>query len=88
MSLLLAPALAACGAYVPMISGRGSSHTGGTLDKLEAIPGFRTAMSEEQLRAQLAQIRCAIVSASAEIAWRTAAFTPSAMCRAQWKAST
>ncbi len=68
VSLLLAPALAACGAYVPMISGRGLGHTGGTLDKLEAIPGFRTAMGEEQLRAQLAQIRCAIVSASAEIA--------------------
>lgn len=68
VSLLLAPALAACGAYVPMISGRGLGHTGGTLDKLEAIPGFRTAMSEDQLRAQLAQVRCAIVSASAEIA--------------------
>lgn len=68
VSLLLAPALAACGAYVPMISGRGLGHTGGTLDKLEAIPGFRTAMGEDQLRVQLAQVRCAIVSASAEIA--------------------
>ena len=68
VSLLLAPALAACGAYVPMISGRGLGHTGGTLDKLEAIPGFRTAMSEDQLRKQLKDIRCAIVSASAEIA--------------------
>ena len=68
VSLLLAPALAACGAYVPMISGRGLGHTGGTLDKLEAIPGFRTALSEDQLRAQIGQVRCAIVSASAEIA--------------------
>jgi thymidine phosphorylase len=68
VSLLLAPALAACGAYVPMISGRGLGHTGGTLDKLEAIPGFRTGLSEEQLRAQIADVRCAIVSASAEIA--------------------
>ncbi len=68
VSLLLAPALAACGAYVPMISGRGLGHTGGTLDKLEAIPGFRSAMSEDGLRAQLRDIRCAIVSASAEIA--------------------
>ena len=68
VSLLLAPALAACGAYVPMISGRGLGHTGGTLDKLEAIPGFRTGLSESQLRAQLKDIRCAIVSASAEIA--------------------
>lgn len=68
ISLLLAPALAACGAYVPMISGRGLGHTGGTLDKLEAIPGFRTGLSEDQLRRQLADIKCAIVSASAEIA--------------------
>ncbi|MGA0539980.1 thymidine phosphorylase [Neotabrizicola sp. VNH66] len=68
ISLLLAPALAACGAYVPMISGRGLGHTGGTLDKLEAIPGFRTAMSEEQLRRQLDEVRCAIVAASADLA--------------------
>ena len=68
VSLLLAPALAACGAYVPMISGRGLGHTGGTLDKLESIPGFRTGLPEDQLRRQLKDIRCAIVSASAEIA--------------------
>jgi thymidine phosphorylase len=68
VSLLLAPALAACGAYVPMISGRGLGHTGGTLDKLESIPGFRTGLSEDQLRRQLQDIRCAIVSASTEIA--------------------
>jgi thymidine phosphorylase len=68
ISLLLAPALAACGAYVPMISGRGLGHTGGTLDKLESIPGFRTAMSEDALRTQIGGVRCAIVSASAEIA--------------------
>ncbi len=68
VSLLLAPALAACGAYVPMISGRGLGHTGGTLDKLESIPGFRTGLTEDQLRHQLKDIRCAIVSSSAEIA--------------------
>ncbi len=68
ISLLLAPALAACGAYVPMISGRGLGHTGGTLDKLEAIPGFRTGLTEDHLRRQMKEIRCAIVSASAEIA--------------------
>ena len=68
VSLLLAPALAACGGYVPMISGRGLGHTGGTLDKLEAIPGFRTNLTEDQLRRQMTEVRCAIVSASAEIA--------------------
>jgi thymidine phosphorylase len=68
VSLLLAPALAVCGAAVPMISGRGLGHTGGTLDKLEAIPGFRTGLSEAALRAQISKIHCAIVSASAEIA--------------------
>tara|TARA_R110002110_G_scaffold69766_5_gene188011 strand:- start:14918 stop:16237 length:1320 start_codon:yes stop_codon:yes gene_type:complete len=67
-SLLLAPALAACGAYVPMISGRGLGHTGGTLDKLESIPGFRTNMDEAQLRRQIEDCRCAIISASADIA--------------------
>ena len=68
VSLVLAPALAACGAYVPMVSGRGLGHTGGTLDKLEAIPGFRTSMSEESLRAQVSEVGCAIVAASTEIA--------------------
>ena len=67
-SLPLAPALAACGAYVPMISGRGLGHTGGTLDKLEAIPGFRTALSEAEFRAQVAGQGCAIVAASADLA--------------------
>jgi thymidine phosphorylase len=68
VSLVLAPALAACGAFVPMISGRGLGHTGGTLDKLESIPGFRTGLTEEALRRQLKEVGCAIVSASAEIA--------------------
>lgn len=68
VSLLLAPALAACGAYVPMISGRGLGHTGGTLDKLEAIPGYRTQVSVEQLQELTADIGCAIVSASGDIA--------------------
>jgi thymidine phosphorylase len=67
-SLLLAPALAACGAYVPMISGRGLGHTGGTLDKLEAIPGFRTGLTEGALRKQMAEVKCAIVAASADLA--------------------
>jgi thymidine phosphorylase len=67
-SLLLAPALAACGAYVPMISGRGLGHTGGTLDKLEAIPGFRTGLDEDALRKQIGGVKCAIVAAGADLA--------------------
>jgi thymidine phosphorylase len=68
VSLLLAPARAACGAYVPMISGRGLGHTGGTLDKLEAIPGFRTGLTEDALRRQMGAVKCAIVAASADLA--------------------
>ncbi|MEX3316819.1 thymidine phosphorylase [Sulfitobacter sp. PS-8MA] len=68
VSLILAPALAACGAYVPMISGRGLGHTGGTLDKLEAIPGVTTQLEEAQFRAVVQAAGCAIVSASGDIA--------------------
>ncbi|KAF0677228.1 thymidine phosphorylase [Profundibacterium mesophilum] len=68
VSLLLAPALAACGAFVPMISGRGLGHTGGTLDKLEAIPGLRSEMDEAGFRAAVAQAGCAIVAASDDLA--------------------
>ncbi len=68
VSLILAPALAACDVYVPMISGRGLGHTGGTLDKLESIPGFRTTLSEDQFRQVVSTVGCAIVSASADIA--------------------
>jgi thymidine phosphorylase len=68
VSLILAPALAACGAYVPMISGRGLGHTGGTLDKMEAIPGVSTQMDEGQLRQVVGKIGCAIVGATGDIA--------------------
>ncbi|AXC49808.1 thymidine phosphorylase [Paracoccus suum] len=68
VSLVLAPVLAACGAYVPMISGRGLGHTGGTLDKLEAIPGLRTDLDEAALRALVGRTGCAIVAASADLA--------------------
>ncbi|MEQ8895852.1 MAG: thymidine phosphorylase [Roseovarius sp.] len=68
VSLVLAPALAACGAYVPMISGRGLGHTGGTLDKLEAIPGLRTDMSEAQLYQIVNAAGCAIVGATGQVA--------------------
>jgi len=68
VSLLLAPALAACGAFVPMISGRGLGHTGGTLDKLESIPGVSTQLSERKFRDVVTKAGCAIVGASASIA--------------------
>ncbi|TRW98309.1 thymidine phosphorylase [Paracoccus sp. M683] len=68
VSLVLAPVLAALGAYVPMISGRGLGHTGGTLDKLEAIPGYQVDISEGEFRRVVADVGCAIVSATGEIA--------------------
>jgi pyrimidine-nucleoside phosphorylase len=67
-SLVLAPLAAACGAYVPMMSGRGLGHTGGTLDKLEAIPGFRTGLSLDELRKGLAVVGCAMIGQTEEIA--------------------
>ena len=68
VSLVLAPALAACGAYVPMISGRGLGHTGGTLDKIEAIPGVSTQLDEAQFRRVVGKVGCAIVGATADVA--------------------
>lgn len=68
VSLVLAPALAACGAFVPMISGRGLGHTGGTLDKLEAIPGVATSLDEARFRDVVGQAGCAIVGATGDIA--------------------
>ena len=67
-SLVLAPLAAACGVIVPMMSGRGLGHTGGTLDKLEAIPGFRVSLSLDELRASLEAVGCALVGQTAEIA--------------------
>jgi pyrimidine-nucleoside phosphorylase len=60
-SLILAPLVAACGLAVPMISGRGLGHTGGTLDKLEAIPGFRTDLSLDEARRQVERIGCVML---------------------------
>ena len=68
VSLILAPALAACGARVPMISGRGLGHTGGTLDKLEAIPGVSTGLRFDGLKSVLDAAGCVIASATANIA--------------------
>jgi len=68
VSLPLAPALAACGAYVPMISGRSLGHTGGTLDKLESISGYKTDPGIAKMRQIVGEVGCAIVSASGQIA--------------------
>jgi pyrimidine-nucleoside phosphorylase len=68
VSLLLAPMVASCGVAVPMMSGRGLGHTGGTLDKLEAIPGFRTALSLREAKAQVERIGCAMLGQTPEIA--------------------
>lgn len=68
VSLVLAPALAACGVYVPMISGRGLGHTGGTLDKLESIPGYNVSPDADRFRAVVGDVGCAIVSASSNMA--------------------
>jgi pyrimidine-nucleoside phosphorylase len=68
ISLCLAPLVAACGVPVPMMSGRGLGHTGGTLDKLEAIPGFRTALAPAQFRRVLARAGLVLAGQSARLA--------------------
>jgi thymidine phosphorylase len=68
VSLMLAPIVAACGGAVPMISGRGLGHTGGTLDKLEAIPGYTTTPDPAALRRVVADIGCAIIGQTADLA--------------------
>ena len=67
VSLILAPLVASLGVYVPMMSGRGLGHTGGTVDKLEAIPGFTTALSLDRFRKQLEQLHCALIAPTSEI---------------------
>ncbi len=67
-SIVIAPLVAACGGIVPMMSGRGLGHTGGTLDKLESIPGFRTNLSISEMRAALSAIGCALIGQTAQIA--------------------
>ena len=68
VSLLLAPIVAACGGRVPMISGRGLGHTGGTLDKLDSIPGYDTAPDLERLRRVVGEAGCAIIGQTPELA--------------------
>ncbi len=67
-SLILAPLAAACGVVVPMMSGRGLGHSGGTLDKLESIPGFRVGLSVEEFRAALREVGCAMIGQTADVA--------------------
>jgi len=67
VSLILAPLLASCGICIPMISGRGLGHTGGTLDKLESIPGFRVDLTVKELRKQLKTCGVAMIGQTAEI---------------------
>ncbi len=68
VSLMLGPMLAACGCYVPMISGRGLGHTGGTLDKLDSIPGYQTNISIEKFQAVVRDVGVAIIGQTAELA--------------------
>ena len=68
VSLLLAPIVAACGGAVPMISGRGLGHTGGTLDKLDSVPGYDTAPDVDRLRRVVAEAGCAIVGQTGDLA--------------------
>ncbi len=75
---MLAPAVAACGGYVPMISGRGLGHTGGTLDKLDSIPGYVSQPDEALFRKVTREVGCAIIGQTRR--WRppTSASTASA----------
>src|SRR3954447_24488642 len=68
VSLMLAPIVAACGGAVPMISGRGLGHTGGTLDKLDCVPGYDTTPGVEELRRVVEEAGCAIVGQTADLA--------------------
>ncbi len=68
VSIVLAPLVAACGVAVPMMSGRGLGHTGGTLDKLESIPGFRTRLSLAEAARQVERLGCVLIGQTEEIA--------------------
>jgi thymidine phosphorylase len=68
ISLILAPLVAACGACVPQLSGRGLGHTGGTLDKLESIPGWRATLTNDEIRSQLENVGAVVCAAGAGLA--------------------
>ena len=68
ISICLAPLVGACGVPVPMMAGRGLGHTGGTLDKLEAIPGYRVQLTAKEFEKQLRDVGCAIIGQTADLA--------------------
>ncbi len=68
VSLMLAPAVAACGGFVPMISGRGLGHTGGTLDKLDTVPGYKTQPDNALFRKVVREVGCAVIGQTADLA--------------------
>ena len=68
VSLMLGPIVAACGAYVPMISGRGLGHTGGTLDKFDSIPGYNAYPDEQVFKSLVKRVGCAIIGQTSELA--------------------
>src|SRR5690606_6199957 len=68
VSIVVAPLVAALGVPVPMMSGRGLGHTGGTVDKLETIPGFRTDLSLHEYSEQMGRLGCALIAQTAEVA--------------------
>ncbi|MEO3386639.1 thymidine phosphorylase [Mesorhizobium sp. CAU 1741] len=68
VSLMLAPIVAACGAYVPMISGRGLGHTGGTLDKMDSVPGYVSQPDKSRFRQVVRDVGCAIIGQTADLA--------------------
>ena len=76
VSIALAPWVAACGVAVPMLAGRSLAHTGGSIDKLEAVPGFRTALSLEELEAQVLRLGVAIAAQSRDLAPADAVLYP------------
>lgn len=67
-TLIIAPIVASCGVFMPKMSGRGLGHTGGTIDKLESIPGFRTALTRDEFLTQVREIGCAVAMQTADLA--------------------
>lgn len=84
VSLAVAPIVAACGVKVAMMSGRGLGHTGGTLDKLEAIEGYDCYLSEKKFREVIASVGCSIIGQTDALAPADKSFTPCATSRRRW----